>query len=244
MYRDLLDGVHFVDGAAASPLLTRAGFRHGFEGKEATSSALRRHHLRQVHSTLIVDASADNGPDATDRQEADGLCTAEPGMTIAVKTADCLPVLIADKERRFVMAVHAGWRGLTAGILDEAVTRALSHGGDPAQLVVAIGPAISREIYEVGPEVIDALAYGRQRSSATAAGLALAVAKGRGDRWHLDTAIAAIVILSGLGIPGPQIEVMHACTFREADRWHSYRRRQSEGGVGAIKAFNWAWIEL
>lgn len=156
-------------------------------------------------------------------------------MAVAVKTADCLPVLIGDPIGQMVMAVHAGWRGLCAGILGQAIQLFRTKGSNPEQLVVAVGPAASRERYEVGEEVIAALFDGNIALHKTQA--ALAIAKGRDDRWHLDLKVAALFDLVNQGLRPGHIEVIQACTMGEAS-WHSFRR---EGrGCGS----NWSWIAM
>lgn len=107
------------------------------------------HELKQVHSALVV-AFDEWRPGL----EADGLVTAQPGVHIAVKSADCLPILLADPKNRAVAAVHAGWRGCAAGIAIRAVEKMRQKfGSRPCDLVAACGPSIRACCFEVGPEV-------------------------------------------------------------------------------------------
>ena len=104
---------------------------------------------------------------------------------------------------------------------------------DSEKLIVAIGPSISREHYEVGEEVAAALFEGNIKLSATQA--SLSIAKGQADKWHLDLKVAAVSALINAGLEPNHIEIVQACTYREKS-WHSYRR---EGrGCGS----NWSWI--
>jgi YfiH family protein len=105
--------------------------------------------LRQVHSVRVVDAG-----EWTEDLEADGLLASRPGQRVAVKTADCVPILIACPERHAAAAVHAGWRGTVAGAAAEGV-RALQerYGCRPESLKAAFGPSIGPCCFEVGPEV-------------------------------------------------------------------------------------------
>lgn len=211
------------------------GFSHGFVGR-GRPAPHELHHVKQVHGTCLVEAnSGSNSSLASSRDEGDGIWTRATGVAVAVKTADCLPVLIADPIGRMVMSVHAGWRGLCAGILGQAVQLFRTIGGNPEQLVVAVGPAASRERYEVGEEVIAALFEGNIALHKSQA--ALAIAKGRDDRWHLDLKVAAVFDLVNQGLRPERIEVIQACTMSEAT-WHSFRREGQ--GCGS----NWSWIAI
>jgi purine-nucleoside/S-methyl-5'-thioadenosine phosphorylase / adenosine deaminase len=110
--------------------------------------------LRQFHSNRIVHAA---GADAARKQphEADGQITAEPGLLLAIQTADCIPVLVADKKQRVVAAFHAGWRGTLKRIVETGVGQMrLAYGSDPKDLIAAIGPGIGLCCYAVGEEVL------------------------------------------------------------------------------------------
>jgi YfiH family protein len=110
--------------------------------------------LRQIHSTLMLTAAA---PDAA-REKAckgDGLMTIEPGVLLAVQTADCIPVLVADRKRRAVAAFHAGWRGTESRIVEAGIGRMrLVFGSRPEDLIAAIGPGIGPCCYAVGEEIM------------------------------------------------------------------------------------------
>src|ERR1700722_2385042 len=110
--------------------------------------------LRQFHSNRIVHAanadSARNQP-----HKADGQITAEPGFLLAIQTADCIPVLVADRKRRVVAAFHAGWRGTVRRIVESGIGRMrMEYGSRPEDLVAAIGPGIGPCCYAVGDEVL------------------------------------------------------------------------------------------
>ena len=117
--------------------------------------------LRQFHSDVIHVAA---GPVA-EAPKADALITSTPGLLLGVQTADCVPILLVDTRRRVVAAIHAGWRGTLARIAAKTIGRMqMEFGTRPRDLVAAIGPAIGRCCYEVGPEV--AQAYAAQFSNA------------------------------------------------------------------------------
>lgn len=110
--------------------------------------------LRQIHSSLLVHATAD---DALREQphKGDGLMTDEPGILLAIQTADCIPVLVADRKRRAVAAFHAGWRGTVKRIVQAGIGRMrLEFGSKPEDMVAAIGPGIGACCYAVGEEVL------------------------------------------------------------------------------------------
>ncbi len=112
--------------------------------------------LQQVHGSAVVEVVRPGGPLAP-VAEADGAWTRVPGVILAVRVADCVPILMAAPGG--VAVVHAGWRGAAAGIIGVAVERLCAGTGcEPGQLAAAIGPAISQSCFEVGPEVVTALA--------------------------------------------------------------------------------------
>lgn len=132
------------------PLLTSKGIDHGFGTRIPASEGDDAFFFRQVHGTIVHEAVEGSGP----RPEADGGWTSFPCRSVAVWTADCVPVLISDQEGMFVAAVHAGWRGTVRGILPEAVRKlcAVSDQG-PSGLLAVIGPSIKSCCYPVGEEV-------------------------------------------------------------------------------------------
>jgi polyphenol oxidase len=112
--------------------------------------------LRQVHSSLIRKVSAkdvrENSMPAV--LKGDGLMTDEPGVLLGIQTADCIPVLVADRKKRAVAAFHAGWRGTLARIVENGVGRMrLEFGSRPEDLIASIGPGIGQCCYSVGEEV-------------------------------------------------------------------------------------------
>jgi YfiH family protein len=110
--------------------------------------------LRQFHSNLIVHACAADAVRERPRR-GDGLMTEEPGLLLAIQTADCIPVLVADRKRRAVAAFHAGWRGTVKRIVEGGIGRMrLAFGSRPEDLVAAIGPGIGECCYAVGEEVL------------------------------------------------------------------------------------------
>ena len=170
--------------------------------------------LRQVHGTRIVTAAAA----ASQLLEADALITHVPGQVCAILTADCLPVLLCDAAGHHIAAVHAGWRGLAAGILEHAVTALHAAGAGP--LLAWLGPAISGPAYEVGPEVRDAFL-------ATHPATRNAFTPGRPGHWHLDLYAAARQRLTAAGLT--TIHGGTRCTLGEPAAFYSHRRDRITG---------------
>jgi len=179
----------------------------------------------QVHgATVAVVGSGDAGQVISG---ADGLVTDERGVMLAVHSADCVPLLLADPNRHVVAAVHAGWRGVVTGIAPAAVTvMADRFGCRPADLRVAIGPCIGPCHYEVDEPVIARLRTWPWWEAVVTPNL-------RG-RWQLDLREAIRRQLSERGVPVIQIETLDWCTFEHPELFYSYRRDGSSGRMEAV----------
>jgi polyphenol oxidase len=107
--------------------------------------------LKQIHSSLIRRVTAEDIPAVL---KGDGLMTDQPGVLLGIQTADCIPVLVADRKKRAVAAFHAGWRGTLARIVENGVGRMrVEFGSQPENLIASIGPGIGQCCYSVGNEV-------------------------------------------------------------------------------------------
>jgi YfiH family protein len=181
----------------------------------------------QVHGARVLPVRAGDDPAAIAREQADGVCSDVPGIAVGVYVADCVPVLLADPRRGAFAAVHAGWRGTVAGILPAAVQALVDHyGSDPADVRVALGPAIAPCCFEVGPEV--ASAFGRWPG---------AVIEEPGRKPYVDLRLVLRQQAVAAGVPGEAVDASDACTKCDAEgRFYSYRRDASRGGqhVGFI----------
>jgi polyphenol oxidase len=178
---------------------------------------------RQVHWATVLRVEAgrlgQGPPEARPPLgEGDGLVTTDPGVLLAVLTADCAPVLLADPAARVVGAVHAGWRGLAAGVVEAGVAAMAGLGADPARCVGLVGPAVGGCCYEVGPEVRDAVG----------ARLPAALATTRDGRPALDPAAGAAQALRRAGVG--QVRVAGECTFDLEERFFSHRRDHGRSG--------------
>jgi YfiH family protein len=150
--------------------------------------------------------------------EADGLVTTDAGVVLAVLTADCAPVLLADPGAGVVGAVHAGWRGLAAGAVEAGVAAMAALGADLAATVGLVGPAVGGCCYEVGPEVREAVG----------ARLPAALATTRDGRPAIDPAAAAAQALARAGVG--QVRVAGECTVDAKERFFSHRRDAGRTG--------------
>ena len=175
--------------------------------------------LRQVHGTRVIDAAQGDT-----HGEADGAWSAQPGVVCAVLTADCLPVLLCDRTGTRVAALHAGWRGLAAGVIEQGV-RAL--GGAPDELLAWLGPAIGPRAFEVGPEVRTTFV----QQDATAA---RAFTASHDGRYFADLYALACLRLSALGVT--RITGGGFCTLTDRDRFFSFRR---DGSCGRMATLIW-----
>lgn len=178
--------------------------------------------VEQVHGLRVVAAG-----EATRETEADGVFSAAPGPFVAVRTADCAPVLIAglspEGELVGVAAVHAGWRSAVGGIVGVAVEKLKQLGAAPARSLAAIGPCIGPEAFEVGPEVMEAAAAS---IGAPAPGLA----RGPRGKPHLDLPQLLQLQLAQLGFRREAVEWVGGCTFSQPERFFSYRRDGKDSG--------------
>jgi len=154
---------------------------------------------------------------------ADGLIVTAPSLPVAVRTADCVPLLLVDVRRRWVAAIHAGWRGLLDHIGEKAVAAMKGLGSDPADLVAWMGPTISRDRYEVAAELSE-----RFRTT-------FPEYEGIVSDNHLDLLLLNACQLRAAGVPGSQIHAANCCTAGNLDVCHSYR---VEGrGCGRMVAY-------
>ena len=197
----------------------------GFSTRLTPLEALPPARLLQVHGCEVV-------PATQSLQSADGLWTQTPGLAIGVRVADCVPVLLAGliQGRPWVAALHAGWRGATAGILRRGVGLYRELGGDPAQLAWALGPAILACHFEVGEEVLEAA----RRDPAWHETLTRPGPKGRP---HLDLHGFLRAQALDLGLDAARDGTVSRCTCCEPELLYSFRRGDKEGR-------QWGWVKI
>lgn len=183
--------------------------------------------LDQVHGTRCVVATA-RMPDVAERADA---AVGLPGRgPIAVRTADCVPILLADARRGLCAAVHAGWRGAALGVLPAALAELMRERpeeglGLPAgrllDVLVALGPHIRLRAFEVGEEVAEQVQAAAPETS---------LVDRRGPRPHADLTGLIHAQLRRLGVSDGAVEDVGGCTFSEPKRFFSHRRDQGRTG--------------
>ena len=175
--------------------------------------------LNQVHGTAVVEATPHAVPPAADASFA-----RSPGQACVVLTADCLPVLLCDRDGTRVAAAHAGWRGLAGGVVESAL-RAMDVA--PGRVLAWLGPAIEQEMFEVGPEV-------REQFVARSAENAQAFKHNARGRWQADLYDLARRELARLDVT--QVFGGGLRCYADRDRFYSYRR---DGATGRMATLVW-----
>ncbi|MDX8337706.1 peptidoglycan editing factor PgeF [Draconibacterium sp. IB214405] len=168
----------------------------------------------QTHSSCVVDVN--EVPDKV-ISETDALVTSQSELCLCVQTADCVPVLLFDPEAKVVAAIHAGWRGTVGGIVEKALVKMTNYGASTENIVAAIGPSISSEIYEVGDEVVNA-------ARESIPNVELTLRKNGTGKTHFNLWEANRQLLLKNGVPAQNIEVLGACSFSEDEKYYSARR--------------------
>ena len=175
----------------------------------------------QTHSSCVV--AIQEVPEAV-ISETDALITNKAGLCLCVQTADCVPVLLFDPEAKVIAAVHAGWRGTVGGIVEKAVSKmTTNYGASTKNIVAAIGPSISPEIYEVGDEVVAA-------ARKSIPNVELTLHKNGTGKFHFNLWEANRQLLLKNGVPAQNIEVLGACSFSEGEKYYSARREGVDTG--------------
>ena len=220
-----------------------AGFEHGFftrqwQGRTPEvlagylSAGVSVHRPRQVHSSLVLQASAAAGDPWP---EADGLVSDAGGQSLWVCGADCTPVLLADPCSGRVAACHAGWRGVAGGIVLRAIEQLEADGCRRQALLVALGPAVAGDRYQVEIDVAEQVAAAIPADLADLQREGAVLPDGQPGRCRLDIRTAARLQLQRAGVMADQISVCPLCTVEQPLLFHSWRRDQ-------VKAVQWSGI--
>jgi YfiH family protein len=175
--------------------------------------------LKQVHGARVVDIAA-----VARGATADGAYAQASGVVCAILTADCLPIFACDRDGGEVALLHAGWRGLAAGVIEEGLQQFRAATRD---LIVWLGPAIGAKAYEVGDEVRQAfLVHDREAASAFAPSVS--------GKWYMDIYQLARRRLAAAGVCS--IHGGDYCTATQSDLFFSYRR---DGATGRMASLLW-----
>lgn len=166
--------------------------------------------VHQVHSADVVTVETLKA----ERPKADAMVTKVPGIALGILTADCQPVLFADRVNGVIGAAHAGWGGALKGVLEATITAMEALGAQRSRVKAVIGPSISQAAYEVGPEFFDRFAQDDPETARFFAG-------GTGDRMQFDLPGYGLHRLRAAGV---EAEWTRHCTYSEPARFYSYRR--------------------
>jgi len=192
-----------------------------------TEPPLRVH---QVHGNEVLEV--ETGKNFDTACKADAMLSGDSHRAISVRTADCVPILLSSADGRMVAAVHAGWRGIVAGVIPATVKRLMAAAGEPAStLRAAIGPCIGMEAFEVGAEVLAEFekVFGLQAPIQS-------LAKGNGN---VDLRAAARIQLVSCGVEEKHVDSTDRCTVAHQDEFFSHRRDHGiTGRMAAIIAAN------
>lgn len=178
--------------------------------------------LEQVHGIDVIKYQAADQVNQAKPAVADGSWTDQPNLPCVVMTADCLPVLLTDQQGSFVAAVHAGWRGLCDGILQQAIKTAPAA---PEHILAWLGPAIGPKVFQVGSEVREQFI---KQDAQFEQGF---VADNKG-KWLADLYLLARLILAKQGVT--QVFGGEHCTYSESSRFFSYRREGVTGRMASL----------
>lgn len=173
---------------------------------------------RQIHSDIVLYVTCDGS------YTADGFITDKAGLMIAVKTADCTPVLMYDEKAGAAAAVHAGWRGTAAGIVLRAYEKMLSFGATAESIRIAVGPSVCFDCYEVKEDFRNSVREGLGSE------LCDMFIREKGNILHADVAGMNAQLLRSAGIPDENIAESGLCTFCLSDLFYSYRRDGKQEG--------------
>ncbi len=188
--------------------------------------------LNQTHSNIALLAetiSSDIAPnaDASYTQKSHKVCIA--------MTADCLPILVTNKEGTEVAAIHAGWQGLAAGVIENTLSALTSK---PESLIVWIGPSIHQPNYEVGEDFYARFSETHSQKELAAAFMSVRATGGRPLKWLADVPLLATQLLIRCGVNSQDIYLSNECTYANPERYFSYRRDGATGRMASL-----VWIE-
>lgn len=171
--------------------------------------------VKQVHSSIAVIADAPWPHE--ERPEADAIVTATPGLALAIVTADCAPVLLADREAGVIGAAHAGWRGAHGGVLEATIRRMEALGAVAGRITAAIGPCIAQSNYEVGFDLREKFAEADARF----------FGPGKPGKWQFDLEAYVATRLASRKLA--RIDALHQDTYSGDRRFFSHRRSVHRG---------------
>jgi len=209
-------GLNVGHGSGDDPALIAENRRRA---AEAVLPGARLVTVYQVHSPDCVTPGADPWPE-DDRPHADALVTDRPGVVLGILTADCAPVLLADREAGVVGAAHAGWKGAIGGVTDRTVAAMVALGARPDRIVAAVGPCIARISYEVDEGFLARFVEDDAANEAF-------FSAGRPGHHHFDLEAYVAARLRGAGLE--RVEALGLDTYAQPQSFYSYRRATHRG---------------
>jgi YfiH family protein len=175
--------------------------------------------VHQVHSPRAVVAEARPWADEA-RPHADAIVTDRPGLALGILTADCAPLLFADREAGVIGAAHAGWKGALGGVVESTVAAMEGLGADRARIAAAVGPCIARRSYEVDEGFFQSFVAQDPAHERFFAG-----GRQGHHQFDLESFVVARLAAAGLG----RVEAVGEDTYGQPDRFYSYRRATHRG---------------
>jgi hypothetical protein len=202
---------------------------HALLAQELGYDVARLYEVSQVHGADVAEVDAALAAEAFRQRRADALFYAPEAsenpheVAIGVRVADCVAVLLAHPESGAVAAVHAGWRGVVGGVLDQTLRALTDRGRGPARAWIgAVFPHIGVSAFEVGEDVAQQIAESVPEDPSV-------VVRG-GAKPHVDLGRAVVAQLTRAGLPAGNVERVIGCTYREPERFFSYRRDGAASG--------------
>ena len=225
-----------------SESLIKHGFIHGFFTKELNNKSPKQivshldpsltvHICKQVHGSKVIEASKT----FESCLEADGLISDDSNQSLWVYTADCIPILLADPINSIVGASHAGWKGLSKNILLETIKKFENLGSNKNELIIALGPSISKPNYQVDIDLVDpiynSIFHKNENKDLSSKEKIIFLAhsgivdyNNNSKKMLLDIRLAAVNQLYKAGIKNEQISISPLCTFSNQNLFNSWRR--------------------
>jgi len=176
---------------------------------------------RQTHTNCVAEIL--KIPE-TEINETDALVTNQPDICLCIQTADCVPILLFDPVKNVIAAVHAGWRGTVNKIVEVAINKMVDeYHSSPKNILAAIGPSISPEIYEIGNEVVEAVRNSIPNSETT-------LQKNSNGKFHFNLWEANRQLLLSIGVFSENIEILGECSFKNNNKYFSARKEGIDTG--------------
>ena len=176
---------------------------------------------RQTHTNCVAEISE---IPSSEIKDTDALITNQSGICLCVQTADCVPILLFDPVKNVVAVVHAGWRGTVSKIVEVVVLKMMSdYKSSSENILAAIGPSISPEIYEVGDEVVNSVRESIPNSE-------IMLRKNSSSKFHFDLWEANRQLLLSIGILPKNIEILGECSFQNSNKYFSARKEGIDTG--------------